>query len=86
MAGLAEVIDPFAELLDGVVELVGVVVEEGQEHLLAALLVAPRPGGGRLAGELLDGQLRLARVMDAVVPKPVVERLETSSEASCGCS
>ena len=75
-AGLAEVVDPFPEFFDGVVEGVFVLVEEGEEHLLAALLVAPLAGGGGLAGELLDDQLVGRGVVDPVFAEAFVEGFE----------
>lgn len=75
-ADLAEVVDPAAELVDGGVEAVGVLVDEGEEHLLAPLLVTPPPPGGRDAGDLLGCFVGGGGVDDAVLAEAFVERGE----------
>ena len=52
---LAEVVEEGADFFGGSVNLVGVLVEEGQEQLFAAFAVAGLAGTAGTAGEVLDG-------------------------------
>ena len=49
-ADLTEVVDPASEFVDGAVEGVGMLVEEGEEEFLTAIAVAPFAALGGVAG------------------------------------
>ncbi|MCP3937747.1 MAG: hypothetical protein GY708_20540 [Actinomycetia bacterium] len=69
-------VDDPAEFFYGGVERVGVFVEQRQEQLFAALLVAPLLCGGWDSGDLLHGFFGCGGVGDADLAEPFVERFQ----------
>ena len=65
-----------ADLFGGAVDVVGVLVEEGEKELFPPLAVAGLAGSAGPAGEVLDGPVDLGRLVDAELAEPVVDGLE----------
>lgn len=75
-ADLTEAVEEGADFFGGPVDLVGVLVEEGEEQLFAALTVAVLAGWAGPAGEVLDGPVHWGGLVDAELAEPVVNRSE----------
>lgn len=75
-ADLAEVVEECADLLGGLVDSVGVLVEQSEKQSFAPLAVAGLAGGAGPAGQVLDGAGGLVGFVDAELAEPAVERLE----------
>jgi hypothetical protein len=84
-ADLAEVVDDASQLFDVLVEGVGVLVEDGEQQLLATLPVAPLSRRAGDSGDLLHGLFRRGRVGDPELAEPLVHRLELSRPAEKPC-
>ena len=65
-----------ADLFGRLVDAVAVVVEEGEEHLLASLAVTGLASRARLARERLYRASRLTGLVDAELAEPIVNRPE----------
>jgi hypothetical protein len=80
-ADLAKVIEEGADLLSCSVDLVGVVVEEGEQKLLAPLPVAVFAGPARLAGDVVDSLIDLVRFLDPDLAESFVDGFELAFSA-----
>ena len=65
-----------ADFFGGAVDVVGVLVEEGEKELFPSLAVAGLAGWAGSAGEVLYGLVDFGRLGDAELAEAVVDGLE----------
>jgi len=70
---LAQAVDDGAELVDGLVEVVGVLLQEGDEEVLSSRAVVPHRSLRPAAREALPGVVGVGRLLDAELSEPLVQ-------------